>query len=262
MDNQKIAEIFQEMADILEIQGANRFRILAYQKAARTILDLPRDLRDVYQEDPRSLEEIPGIGKDLASKIAELIKTGKCRAHQDLLKTFDKGLLDILRVRGVGPKKVMLFYSKLGVDSIAKLRKAAEHGQLRDLPGMGEKSEAEVLKSLGEYERHRERMLLSDALRTAEKIVEYMKNCPLVRRVQYAGSLRRMKDTVGDIDVLAAAKNPAKESSKIMDHFLKYPEVKNVIAKGETKSAVILKNGVQSDLRVLDEKIYGAALHY
>ena len=262
MDNQKIAEIFQEMGDMLEIQGANRFRVLAYQKAARTIADLPRELNDIYRKDPGKLEELPGIGKDLAGKIVELLKTGKCRAHQDMLKTFDRGLLEILRVRGVGPKKVQLFYSKLGIDSIVKLKKAAAHGQLRDLPGMGEKSESEVLKALGEYAMHQERMLLAVALHTAEKIVEYMKKCKFVRRVEYAGSLRRMKDTVGDIDVLAAAKNPEKDHAKIMDFFLKYPEVKDVIARGETKSAVILKNGVQSDLRVLDEKIYGAALHY
>jgi DNA polymerase (family X) len=262
MDNRQIADIFQEIGDILEIQGANRFRILAYQRAARTVADLPRELREIYHGDARKLEELPGIGKDLAAKIVELLKTGKCKAHQDLLKTFDKGLLEILRVRGVGPKKVALFFSQLRIDSIAKLRKAAEDGLLRDLPGMGEKSEADILKSLGEYDRHRERMLLSDALRIADRIVDYMKKCLGVTRVQYAGSLRRMKDTIGDIDILAAAKYPVKDSAKIMDYFLEFPEVKSVIAHGDTKSAVLLKSGVQSDLRVLDENIYGAALHY
>jgi DNA polymerase (family X) len=262
MDNQKIAEIFQEIADILEIQGANRFRILAYQRAVRAILDLPRDLKDVYDGDTRKLEEIPGIGKDLAAKIVELLKTGKCKAHEDLLKTFDRGLLEILRVRGIGPKKVMLFYSELGIDSIAKLKSAAQSGHLRSLPKMGEKSETDILKALGEYDRHRERMLLSDALHDAKKIVEYMKKCPGVTRVQYAGSLRRMKETIGDIDVLAAAKKPKRDAGKIMEYFLKYPEVKSAIAHGETKTSVLLKSGVQSDLRVLDEKIYGAALHY
>jgi len=262
MDNRNIAEIFQEFADILEIQGANRFRFLAYQKAARTILDLPRDLKDICSEDPKKLQEIPGIGKDLASKIVELLKTGKCKAHEELLKTFDRGLLEILRVRGIGPKKVMLFYSELRIDSIAKLKNAAQNGLLRDLPGMGEKSETDILKALGEYDRNRERMLLSDALLEAEKIVEYMKSGPGVTRVQYAGSLRRMKETIGDIDILAASKNPQKEAAKIMDYFLKYLEVKSVIAHGETKSAVLLKSGIQADFRVLDEKIYGAALHY
>jgi DNA polymerase (family 10) len=262
MDNSKIAEIFQEIADILEIQGANRFRILAYQRAVRAILDLPRDLKDIYAGDPRKLEEIPGIGKDLSAKIVELLMTGKCKAHEDLLKTFDRGLLEILRVRGIGPKKVMLFYSELGIDSIAKLKSAAQNGELRGLPKMGEKSEAEILKALGEYDRHRERMLLSDALHLAEKIIAHMEKCKGVKKVQYAGSLRRMKDTVGDIDILVCAKDPKKDSQGIMDHFIGFPEVKSTIAHGETKTSVMLKNGVQSDLRVLDEKVYGAALHY
>jgi len=262
MDNQKIAEIFQEMGDILEIQGANRFRVLAYQKAARTVADLPRELRDIYNGDARKLEEIPGIGKDLSSKIVELITTGKCKAHQDMLKTFDTGLLDILRVRGIGPKKVQLFFASLRIDSIAKLRKAAEMGQLRDLPGMGEKSETDILKALGEYDRHQERMLMSDALHAAGNIIAHLEKCPGVTRAQYAGSLRRMKETIGDIDILAAAKNPVKDGPAIMDCFLKYHEVKSVIAHGETKSSVLLHSGVQSDLRVLDEKVYGAALHY
>jgi len=262
MDNQRIAEVFQEIADILEIQGVNRFRILAYQKAAQNISIMARDLKDLYQEDPKKLEEIPGIGKDLAGKIVELITTGKCAFHQQLLKTFDKGLLDILRVRGVGPKKVMLFYSQLGIDSIPKLKHAAETGVLRDLPGMGEKSETEILNSLGEYEKHRERMTLYDAFIQASKLVSYMKKCPLIDQVEYAGSLRRMKETIGDIDILVTAKNPKKDTAKIMDYFLKYPDMEKVLAHGETKSAMILHSGVQTDIRVLDRKIFGAALHY
>jgi DNA polymerase (family X) len=262
MDNQKIADIFQEIGDILEIQGANRFRVLAYQKAARIIADMPKDLSDIYRKDPRKLEEIPGIGKDLAGKITELIKTGKCKFHEDLLKHFDKGLLEILRVRGIGPKKVQLFYAKLGIDSIAKLKKAASDGQLRDLPGMGEKSEEDIIKSLGEYDMHTERMMLITALKQAEEIVTHMKKCKFVTRAQYAGSLRRMKDTIGDIDVLASAKNPKKESGKIMDHFIIFGDVASVIAHGDTKTSVILASGVQADLRVIDEKIFGAALHY
>ncbi|HLG25683.1 MAG TPA: helix-hairpin-helix domain-containing protein, partial [Candidatus Gracilibacteria bacterium] len=157
MDNQRIAEIFQEIGDILEIQGANRFRVLAYQKAALTISQLGRDLKDVYTENPKKLEDIPGIGKDLAAKIVELLSTGKCTYHTELIKTFPHGLLDMLRVRGVGPKKVKLFYSELKIDSIEKLRKAAEAGKLRDLPKMGEKSEEEILIALQQYDRHQER---------------------------------------------------------------------------------------------------------
>ncbi len=262
MDNQGIAQIFQEIGDILDINGENRFRVLAYQKAALNILNLPRELKDVFDEDPKQLEEIPGIGKDLAAKIVEMLTTGKCTYHQDLLNKFDKGLLDILRVRGIGPKKVKLFYSELKIDSIEKLRKAAEEGKLRDLPKMGEKSEAEILIALKDYDKHTERMMLSEALYQAKKLVSYMEKGPGVEQACYAGSLRRMKETIGDIDILVSTKNPEKFTPKIMEYFLKFPEVEKVLAHGETKSAMLLQSGIQTDLRVLDTKIFGAALHY
>ena len=262
MDNQRIAEIFGEIGDILDISGENRFRILAYRKAAQNILNLPHGLRDIYGENPKKLEEIPGIGKDLASKIAEMISTGKCAYHAQLLKTFDKGLLDILRVRGIGPKKVKLFYIQLGIDSIEKLRQAAQNKQIQKLPGMGPKSETEILDSLSDYEKHQERMTLHEALHQANKLVEYMKKCPEVANVQFAGSLRRMKDTIGDIDILVSSKNAIKDSPKITKHFLQYPDVSKILAHGETRSAILLNSGVQTDLRVLDEKVFGAALHY
>lgn len=262
MDNQRIAQIFQEIGDILDINGENRFRILAYHKAAQNILNLPRELRDIYDEDPKQLETIPGIGKDLSAKIVEMISTGKCTYHQDLLKKFDKGLLDILRVRGVGPKKVKLFYSELRIDSIEKLRKAAEGGLLRTLPKMGEKSEAEILVALKDYDKHTERMMLSDALHQAKKLVAYMEKAPGVQLACYAGSLRRMKETIGDIDILVSTNNPEKNTPEIMEYFLKYPETEKVLAHGDTKSAIVLQSGIQTDLRVLDTKIFGAALHY
>lgn len=262
MDNQRIAQILQEIGDILDINGENRFRILAYQKAVINILNLPRELSDIYDEDPKKLEEIPGIGKDLGAKIVEMLTTGKCKYHQELLKKFDKGLLDILRVRGVGPKKVKLFYSELGIDSIEKLRKAAEGGLLRSLPKMGEKSEAEILVSLKDYDKHTERMMVSDALHQAKKLVAYMEKCAGVEQACFAGSLRRMKETIGDIDILVSTKNPEKFTPKIMDYFLKFPETEKVLAQGNTKSAMVLHSGIQTDLRVLDVKIFGAALHY
>jgi len=262
MDNQRIAQIFQEIGDILDINGENRFRILAYQKAVLNILNLPMELRDVYEKDPKQLQEIPGIGKDLAAKIVELLTTGKCTYHEELLKKFDRGLLEILRVRGVGPKKVKLFYSELKIDSIEKLRKAAEQGMLRTLPKMGEKSEAEILAALKDYDKHTERMVLSDALHQARKFVAYMTKAPGAEQATYAGSLRRMKETIGDIDILVSTKNPEKYTQKIMEYFVKYPETVKVLAKGETRSAVLLQSGIQTDLRVLDTKILGAALHY
>lgn len=267
MDNQRIAEMFYEISEILEIQGAIRFRVLAYQKAARTIEDLGRDLEDIYKENPKKLQEIPGIGKDLAAKIVEMLTTGKCQFYENLLQNFDRNLLELLRVRGIGPKKVQLFYSKLGIDSVPDLKKAAEQGKLRDLPGMGEKSERDILKALSEYDLHRERMTLFEALKQAEKLVEYLKKSPEVKRAEYAGSLRRMKETIGDIDILCAAKKhngPAGKKSieAVMKHFMSYADVLNVIAKGDTKCSVVLKSGLQADLRVIDENVFGAALHY
>lgn len=262
MDNQRIAQIFQEIGDILDINGENRFRVLAYAKASQNILNLPRELKDIFDEDPKKLQEIPGIGKDLALKIEELLTTGKCKYYDELLKKFDKGLLDMLRVRGVGPKKVKLFYSSLGIDSIEKLRKAAEEGKLRDLPKMGEKSEAEILIALKDYDKHTQRMMLSEALHQAKKLVAYMEKCPGVEQACFAGSLRRMKETIGDIDILVSTKNPEKHTPSIMAYFLKFPESAKTLAHGETKSALLLHSGIQTDLRVLDTKIFGAALHY
>lgn len=262
MDNQKISEIFQEIGDILEIKGENRFKILAYQNAAMKIADLGQDLKDIYLQNPDELEKIPGIGKDLRAKIVEMIETGKCSYHDELLKTFPSGLLDMLRVRSVGPKKVKLFYGELGIDSVEKLKSAAENGELQNLPRMGEKSEHEILTAIGEYEKHSERMLLSHALEQAEELIEHMKKCKEVGRVEYAGSLRRMKETIGDIDILVTMIGSQKKNEKIMDHFAKFPPVKNVIARGSTKSSVILESGVQVDLRVIDHKVFGAAMHY
>lgn len=259
MDNQRIAQVFQEIGDILEIQDANRFRVLAYHRAAQTISEMGEEVKDIYSKDPKKLEGIPGVGKDLAAKIVELITTGKCKYHQELIDRFDKGLLDILRVRGIGPKKVKLFYAELGVNSIEKLREAAEKGKLRELPRMGEKSEHEILVALGEYEKHSERMLLSEALHYAKDIIDYMKkSCRDMKKIEYAGSLRRMKETIGDIDILVVSTKP----KKVMECFAKYPHCENVIAQGPTKTSIILDVGVQVDLRVLEEKSFGAAWHY
>ncbi len=265
MDNRRIAEIFNEISEILDIRGENRFRILAYQKASRAIDELARDVADIYAENPKALEEIPGIGKDLAAKIVELITTGKCEFYEKTLKTFDKNLLELLRVRGVGPKKVKLFYSSLQINTVAKLREAAVSHKLRELPGMGEKSELDILQALDEYDKHSERMTLYEALHQAEKIVAWMKGCEQVKRVEYAGSLRRMKDTIGDIDILVAASTAGikkGDAEKIMERFVAFEEVEKTIARGDTKTSVIMKSGIQSDLRVIDENVFGAALHY
>lgn len=266
MENQKIARIFKEIGDVLELQGENRFRVLAYQRAAQTIDSLNADVRTLYDETrektaegkAKVFEQIPGIGKDLASKIVEILETGKCRMHQQLLAGFDKGLLELLTVRGLGPKKVRKFFEALGVDNVAKLKAAAEKGEIAKLPGMGEKSQTEILKALEEHAKHRERIILHAAVLMAEEMVAYMKRCPMVKHCEYAGSCRRGKETIGDLDILATGSDHA----KIIDYFVKHREVTTVLAQGDTKASVLLEEGVQVDLRVVDDAHFGAALQY
>ncbi len=259
MENQKVARIFKEIADILELMGENRFRYLAYQRAAQTIDSLNVDVRTLYEQGGAAkFEEIPGIGKDLSAKIVEILETGKCRMHQELLAGFDKGLLELLTIRGLGPKKVRKFFEALGVDSVEKLKAAATSGKLAALPGMGEKSQSEILKAIGEHALHRERILLHAAVFMAEEVVAYMKRCPLVKRCEYAGSCRRGKETIGDLDILATGSDHA----KIIDFFVKHRQMTKILAQGPTKASVLLEEGVQVDLRVVDEACFGAALQY
>lgn len=263
MDNKKIAEVFEEMADMLEISGESFFRVNAYRKGALTIENLGADLRKVREEGLKALEDVPGIGKALAEKIIELVDTGKCKAHEVLKKTFPAGLLAMLKVRGVGPKKVKLFYESLQIDSVEELKKAALAGRLRTLPKMGEKSEAEILTAISEFEQFSdERALVHIALHEAERFTEYLRKLPELLKVEYAGSLRRKQESVGDIDILVTAKETVKVRDKVMKYFIAYDEVQTMIAEGETRSSVVLTSGIQADLRLVEPKSFGAALHY
>ncbi len=263
MDNQKIAYIFGEIGDMLDIQGADFFRVNAYRRAAQVIEHFPYDLNDAYLR-AGEFEKIPGIGVELTKKIVELITRGRCEFHEELVASFPKGLLEMLRLRTVGPKKVKLFFGTLGISNLEELKKAASTGQLRGLPKMGEKSEAEILKAIEEYEQMpHERRLLHVALTEAKKILEYLRTCPEVSKIQYAGSLRRGVETIGDIDILCAPKKMSDTSvGKIMDFYAKYDGISMIMNRGDTKSSVLLKTGLQVDLRVIESKIFGAALHY
>ena len=263
MDNKNIAQIFQEIGDILEIRGEDRFRVNAYHNAAMSILSHPKDLRDIVEEDPRLLEKIPAIGRNMMEHIVELISTGECKEFAKIRKSVPKGLLDMLRIRGVGPKKVKLFYSELKIHDLKGLKQAAKDGVLAELPRMGEKSQQEILSALDEHSKFDlKRVMISEALMEAEKYIEYMSKCKEIKRIEYAGSLRRRKETIGDVDLLATVKSDSKKIEKIMKHFVKYKEVVKVIAEGSTKSSVILGSGLQVDLRVVDDDVFGAALHY
>lgn len=247
----------------MDIAGANFFRVNAYKKASLTILNMAEDLRAIVARDPEELLAIPGIGKDLKSKIVELVQNGKCEEHERMKKSIPEGLLQMLELRGVGPKKVKALYLNLAVKSIEELRKAAEKGLIRGLPKMGEKTEQEILKAIKEREMFStKRFMINEAMLEANRLIDYMKKCPEIKQIKYAGSLRRRQETIGDIDILTTVLDPKKSHEKVMGHFVKYDEVLNVISQGDTKSSVLLKSGINVDLRVVENKSFGAALQY
>lgn len=262
MDNREIAKVFEEMADLLDIKGESFFRVNAYRKAALTILNFAQDLRTLVNN-PEALDRIPGIGEGLRKKIIELIATGKCQEHEDLKKSFPEGIIDLMQLRGLGPKKIQMLYVNLGIKSIQELKEAAEKQLIRSLPGMGEKTEKTILTAIEEYGKYEiKRFLIHEAKQEAVRLIEYLKKLAETLKIQYAGSLRRYQETIGDIDILLAVKNPVESHKKVMKHFVAYPGVVNVIAEGDTKSSVILHSGMQADLRVIAEESFGAALHY
>jgi len=259
MENSDFANIFWQMAEFLELKDDNPFKIRAYQKAAMNIGSLSESLESIYKKGGLpSLKEIPGIGEAIAEKIEELIKTGKLKAYQKLEKEFPKKFVELVTVPGMGPKTAMMLKKKLKIDSVAKLEAAAKKGILHNLPGMGEKKEQNILKGVEQHKRHISRFLLPVAFEHAQALVDHLKKLKEVEEAVPGGSLRRLKETIGDIDILVISEAP----QKVMDHFVKYPEVERVLAKGETKSSVVLHNGMQADVRVLPREDFGAALHY
>ncbi len=258
MKNKEIADMFFEMADILEMQGVD-WKPNAYRKAARAIETLSEPIEKVYaQGGIRALMDIPGVGQSLASKIEEFLKTRKMREFNQIVKKIPKGVEEMMHVPGLGPKKVMKLYKKLKIKSLAELEAAAKAGKLKKLEGFGAKSEQDILRGLGIIKQGAARPLLGIALPVAHEFAERLSKIDGVKKAEPAGSLRRMKESVGDIDILVISSKPA----KVMEFFTKMPEVQTVLAKGATKSTVILKDGIQSDVRVLDEKSFGAALQY
>lgn len=263
MDNKGIAAVFAEIGNMLDINGVDFFRVNAYRKAALTIENSPNDLRQIVERNPQELDKIPGIGKALKEKIIELVQTGKCKEHEEMKKNFPPGLLEMMNLRGVGPKKIKLFFGKLKITTIKQLKEAAEKHLLRGLEKMGEKSENDILKAIEEYGSFSSnRHIIDEALSEAETFVEYFKKCPEIKHIQYAGSLRRCQETIGDIDILTTVKDPGKSHEKVMKYFTNYKEILKVVSLGDTKSSVVLQSGIQVDLRVVANENFGAALHY
>ncbi len=256
MKNSDISAIFREITKILEIKGDNPFRIRAYERAAQNIEGLTEDIEDYIRAD--RLTDIPGVGKDLAEKITEYVRTGRIKAYEDLKKTLPAGLLDLLNIPSVGPKTAKLLYEKLKIKGISDLEKAIEKNKLQGLFGIKEKTIENILKGIAVLKRGRERMTLAHAMQVAGEFVGALKKLSEVTRISVAGSLRREKETVRDIDVLVSSKKP----KKIMDVFTGLANVGALLAKGESKSSVRTKDDVQIDCRAVEEKSFGAALLY
>lgn len=254
--NREAASIFAAIADMLEIKGENIHRVLAYRRAAETIATLPRDLRAVYEEG--KLAELPSIGATLAAKIEELLTTGRLKAYERLAAEIPPGVVAMMHVSGVGPKRAARFWKELGITSVEALKEAAQAGRLRSLPGMGAKSEANILEAIEALERRTGRLSIGEAYPIAMRMLERLTALPEVRRGDVAGSLRRYRATIGDIDLLVASNTP----EPIMQAFINQPEVARVLGRGETKASVELHSGQQVDLRVLPPDRYGSLLAY
>lgn len=254
--NSDIAEIFNEVADLLGILGENPFRVRAYRNAARTIGDLSQSVVSMVEQ-AKDLTELPGIGKDLAGKIEEIAKTGTLSQLQDLEDRIPPQLRRLMKIPGLGPKRVKALYDKLAITNLEDLKKAGEEGKIKELKGFGEKIEKMILEEIGR-EKKETRIKLNVAQEVASDIVSYLKKVEDVKEVIVAGSYRRKKETVADLDVLATCK----DGSKVMDAFVNYENVGKIIAQGKTRSTLMLRSGIQMDLRVVPETSYGAALHY
>jgi DNA polymerase (family 10) len=258
MENIQIARLFEEVADLLDIQGANPFRVRAYRTAARTIGTLGTPVETLLEHDGHALEELPGIGADLAGKIAVVCRTGDLPLLRQLTRKTPESLVALLRIPGVGPKRATLVYKKLGVKTLAALEKAARAGRLATLPGMGETVQQAILRGIAQEKAQRGRLPLADAEAYVRPLVERLRRTPGVEALDLAGSLRRRAETVGDVDLLVASSRPAAVAAA----FLGDEGVRRVLARGATKCSVVLTDGLQVDLRIVPRASYGAALHY
>ena len=255
--NRDIAEIFNKVADLLDISGSNPFRIRAYRSAARTVEGLGQSVSDMVKKE-EDLSELPGIGKDLAGKIKQIVETGNLSQLEELESQTPGELSHLMKIEGLGPKRVAALYKELDVKSLEKLKEAAEDGKIAELEGFGEKTQQKILEGLQQVEEGEKRIKLVVAEQIAEDLLDYIKDGKGVKAAVVAGSYRRRKETVGDLDILATCKKGA----NVMDRFTEYEDVKKVVSKGKTRSTVILRSGLHVDLRVVPQVSYGAALHY
>lgn len=256
MDKKRVAEILEEMGTILDLQGANPFRSRAFHNGAIIVGGLADDLAEIVRA--KTLTEIDGIGKGLAQIIEDLVTTGKSDEYEALKRSIPPGLLDIMRIPGLGPKRIKLLHERLGIESVEDLKNAAEQHRLSDVEGFGEKMEQNILRRIERLKKSSDRHLLSTALTAATDVVEQLKRLPSVRQCEIAGSLRRRKETIGDLDIVVAAAE--KDRPGIMESFVKLGE--SSVARGDTKSSIVLKAGINCDLRIVTESEFPFAMNY
>ncbi len=255
--NSQIAEEFYRLAELLEIEGANTFRVRAYRNAARTIENLGEDVAAMLARGA-DLTELPSIGKDLAGKIKNLVDTGHFPLLEQVEHRMPVSLVELTTIPGLGPKRIKLLHDELGITSPALLGEAMKAGKLDDLPGFGTRLIAKITQTLDRQKRERQRIKLAAAEAVGRYLLAFLKQASAVRQAEIAGSCRRRKDTVGDLDIVAASDQPA----EVMARFIAYPEVSEVVAEGSTRATVLLRSGLQVDLRVVEPASYGAALLY
>jgi DNA polymerase (family 10) len=256
MKNKEVADLFERMADILEFKNENPFKISAYRKASRVLGDLTQDIQEIAESG--GLKKVPGIGEGMAQKIEEYLKTGKITKYEEVKKGVSDELIAMMEIPGMGPKTLAMIHKEKGISNLSGLEKAIENGSLIGLPGMGEKKAENIKRGIDLLKASKGRMNLGVAFPLAKRIVETLREKTGSKKIEWAGSLRRMRENIGDIDILATGPN----HQKIIHAFTHLPEVKQVLASGETKASVIVEGGVQIDIRVVEEDSYGAALQY
>ncbi len=263
MENKAIASLLYETADLLEIDGQDVFRIRSYRRAAEAIDALPQQVRDLIQE-PKKLLEVPGIGKGMLANLQELFATGQIGVHTEMIAKYKASMLDLLKIQGLGPKTIALIWSAHQVADVDGVEKLAREGKIRELPRMGEKHEQKLLKAIENYRRITGRFLIDVAADTAEELAAHLKKIAGIEKITPAGSLRRGRETVGDLDVLVTGKACETEESrqKVMEHILLFPGLTDVIARGDNKISFHMRNHLQVDVRLLAAESFGAALQY
>jgi DNA polymerase (family X) len=263
MDNKAIAGILYETADLLEIDGQDSFRIRSYRNAAEAIEAMPQQVASLIEE-PKKLLAVPGIGKGMLANLQHLFSDGTVEVHAELLKKYRPSMLELLKIQGLGPKTIALIWSAYQVCDIDGVEKLAREGKIRELPRMGEKHEQKLLKAIEDYRRIGGRFLLDTAEQLAEKLTAHLKEAPGVERVTPAGSLRRGRETVGDLDILVTGKGCCADETReeIAQHLIRFPGLMEIIAKGENKVSFRHRNGMQVDVRLLPPESFGAAMQY